>query len=275
VTSRSDLDQRWQLADLREFLLRSLHDAEVEHEAGDLSEDDYQMLVTRDQARLSTVESELAQLAALEISEPSVPDPTDGVLKRRPWRPRRWVGVSLAVAAVISGLVLLVVDHDSSQLPGQTFDGTVTLNSDQQVQRELSQAATLVQQNHVVDALQLYRQILKSHPDEPEALAEAGWIEWQAGQEASDVALMNTGASLVQKAVRFEPSLGGAHLFLGIIDLRQDHDAKSAVVQFQLFFASHPANGLIVSAAPSIQQAYAQADVALPSSVAAVINNAG
>ena len=37
----STRDDRWYLADEREFLRRSLDDAEREHEAGDLSDDDW------------------------------------------------------------------------------------------------------------------------------------------------------------------------------------------------------------------------------------------
>ncbi|HXN60543.1 MAG TPA: hypothetical protein VN886_08830, partial [Acidimicrobiales bacterium] len=50
-------DERWFLADEREFLRRSLDDAEREHDAGDLSDDDHALLVARDRARLAEVEA--------------------------------------------------------------------------------------------------------------------------------------------------------------------------------------------------------------------------
>ena len=55
-------DERWYLTDEREFLRRSLEDADREHEAGDLSDEDHAVLVARDTARLAEVEAELAAL---------------------------------------------------------------------------------------------------------------------------------------------------------------------------------------------------------------------
>ena len=59
----STRDDRWYLTDEREFLQRSLDDAEREHDAGDLSDEDHAVLVARDAARLVEVEAELAALA--------------------------------------------------------------------------------------------------------------------------------------------------------------------------------------------------------------------
>ena len=55
-------DERWYLTDEREFLQRSLSDADREREAGDLSSEDHALLVARDTARLADVEDELAAL---------------------------------------------------------------------------------------------------------------------------------------------------------------------------------------------------------------------
>ena len=55
-------DERWHLRDERDFLQRSLADAEREHDAGDLSDEDHAVLVARDSARLTEVEAELAAL---------------------------------------------------------------------------------------------------------------------------------------------------------------------------------------------------------------------
>ena len=57
---RSDSgDERWYLNDEREFLLRSIDDAERERDAGDLSDADYDVLTARDRARLAEVEAKL------------------------------------------------------------------------------------------------------------------------------------------------------------------------------------------------------------------------
>jgi cytochrome c-type biogenesis protein CcmH len=58
-----------QLIERRRFLERSLADAEAEYRAGDMSEEDLQLLCRRDTARLSAVEARLAQLAGSVNSE--------------------------------------------------------------------------------------------------------------------------------------------------------------------------------------------------------------
>jgi cytochrome c-type biogenesis protein CcmH len=56
------------LADRRSFLERSLADARAEHDAGDLSDADYQALCRRDRARLEAVD---ARIVALEGTDPA------------------------------------------------------------------------------------------------------------------------------------------------------------------------------------------------------------
>ncbi len=60
-SSRSPRDERWYLTDERDFLQRSLADADRELQAGDLSTEDHAVLVARDRARLAEVEEELAR----------------------------------------------------------------------------------------------------------------------------------------------------------------------------------------------------------------------
>ncbi len=50
--SRRAGDERWYLTDERDFLQRSLADADREREAGDLSDEDHAVLVTRDSAAI-------------------------------------------------------------------------------------------------------------------------------------------------------------------------------------------------------------------------------
>jgi phage terminase Nu1 subunit (DNA packaging protein) len=58
----SGTDERWHLEDEAEFLRRSLTDAEAEHAAGDLSDEDFALLERRDRGRLAEVTTELAEL---------------------------------------------------------------------------------------------------------------------------------------------------------------------------------------------------------------------
>ncbi len=68
---RSPRDEQWYLTDERDFLQRSLADADREREAGDLSDEDHAVLVARDASRLAEVEDELA---ALDVAAPVTSD---------------------------------------------------------------------------------------------------------------------------------------------------------------------------------------------------------
>ena len=96
--TRSPGDERWYLTDERDFLQRSLDDADREHEAGDLSGDDHAVLVARDAARLAEVEAELAALdAALRArgrGAPSRPEPAQP-------SPRCRCGAGIGIVAVV------------------------------------------------------------------------------------------------------------------------------------------------------------------------------
>jgi hypothetical protein len=59
---REGRDERWYLTDEREFLQRSVADADREREAGDLSTEDHALLVARDNARLAEVEDDRSRL---------------------------------------------------------------------------------------------------------------------------------------------------------------------------------------------------------------------
>ena len=62
-------DDRWYLNDQRDFLLRSIADAHSEHDAGDLSDADFSLLVARDRRRLADVELALGELAPSSTSD--------------------------------------------------------------------------------------------------------------------------------------------------------------------------------------------------------------
>jgi hypothetical protein len=184
---------------------------------------------------------------------------------------RTWAGVVGAVA-LSAALVLLVLHLAAPRLLGEGATGTVQLDTAQEVDRQLAQAAALVDQGstHSIElALQLYGQVLKEDPRQPQALAESGYLQWEAGFEGAQGALAAKGRALVEKSIAVQPDDYAAHLFLGTIDLEQDADAKAAVTQFDLFLHQHPPAALVQSAATTIAQAYTRAGRPVPPAVAA------
>jgi cytochrome c-type biogenesis protein CcmH len=289
-------------ADRRVFLERSLADAQAEHDAGDLSDVDYDALRRRDRSRLAameTVESRIVARGAtataeasttpvlavdaassVDISGPSLEDavapgaePGDRAQAQRPRRSRRQrFLMGGAVTALAAAVVLAVVLIAVPRLPGQTETGNVTLSQQQKVTQMLAQAAASEDAGQFSQAAQLYNQILSQHPHQAQATAQLGWLDYQVGSSGKSATLMAEGRKLVESAVKLDPQDFAGHLYLGTILLQQDHDATGAVAQYQQFLgATNPVPGasVIKQAAPYIRQAFTQAGVALPSKVPA------
>ncbi len=258
-------DRRWHLEDQREFLLRSLADLDAELAAGDLDEQDYRALGARDRARLAAVTEQLADLdrAAAETAPSAEPPPAARARRRRPrWR------LALGVAALCAGATVVLVSVVTPRLPDQPATGSTPSD----IPAELDQAAALVDQGtgaSLAQALALYRQVLRADPDQPQALAETGYLEWEAGFSAANRAQERQGRDLVQRAVALDPRLAAAHLFYGTMLLEQDHDPAGAVRQYRAFLAAHPPARLVASAAHLIDQAFSEAGVPIPSGVPA------
>ncbi|MHB8319673.1 MAG: tetratricopeptide repeat protein [Acidimicrobiales bacterium] len=263
----------WSLRDQRDFLLASLADSEREHAAGDLSESDYEVLRGRDEQLLSAVVAQLERLSAKSESDAASSD-ASGVHAsehRSPSRPRRRRSILVVgiVVFVFAGSILLVNQLSSRRLPGQVLSGSVDVNSSQQIERQLAQAATLVENGKMATALSLYHRVLLTDPNQPVALTELGWIEYQAGVDGKDPSVISAGRSLVEKATKVSPGFAEPHLFLGLIEYQQDHDTSSAIKQISLFLADKPTPVEIAAATPEIKKVYASAGKALPASVVA------
>jgi tetratricopeptide (TPR) repeat protein len=269
-TARLERDERWRLADERDFLRRSLQDAERERAAGDLSDDDHAVLVARDRARLAEVEAELASFEEERTSADTADGETHTAAAEEPspspskaWPLWRRVGVVAAALLIAIGLVVLVTHAVHSRQPGQSSSGGVTLSQAQQIEQELQQALPLDAKNPKA-ALQIYDKVLAQDPSDPAALSYAGFLEWNLGTTQHVPGLLRIGRAEVEKAVRVSPSYFQGHLFYGLILENQDHDATAAVAQFHDFLADDPPKAELAQAAPLVAGAYKAAGKPLP-----------
>jgi hypothetical protein len=256
--------ERWYLTDEREFLERSLADADRERDAGDLSAHDHAVLVARDRARLLEVEEELAALdaaapapAKAERSEPSTTERTP-----MPWWRR--IGIVGACLFIAAGAVILVVHYVQTRQPGQASSGSVTVSQAQLIEQQLVQADTLNQQGSTKAALVLYDKVLSEDPSNPHALASAGFLQWNVGSTARVPSLTRIGRSEIETAIRNNPSYGQAHLFYGLVLENQDHNHAGTVAQFNDFLNDAPPVAELAQAAPLVSGAYKAAGVPLP-----------
>jgi hypothetical protein len=253
---------RWHLEDEREFLRRSLDDAESELEAGDLDRADYDALRRRDEARLGAVEAALAVLDAEDEEEAEQQS-------RRPRRRGRAL-LFVGIAALVAGTTLLAVDLATPRAPGQPITGSIKVNTQKEVEIQLAQAATLVNENSasaIQEALTIYARVLSEQPRQPQALAETGWFDWEAGVQSHDAQLRAEGTALVKRSLAVERDDYAAHLFLGTIDFEGAHDAAAAVAQYGAFLAEKPPAALIAKAAAFLRAAYGAAGLPVPPAV--------
>lgn len=259
-------EDRWYLADEREFLERSLADADRERDAGDLSVEDHALLVARDRARLAAVDAELAALdAAASSSRSSRTERTRSAQGERspmPWWRRLAIAGSCLLIAV--GLVILVVHFVQTRQPGQASSGSVSVSQAQLIEQQLQQADALNQQGSTKSALVLYDKVLSEDPSNPHALAYAGFLQWNVGSTASVPSLTRVGRAEIETAIGKNPSYGQAHLFYGLVLENQDHNHVAAVAQFNDFLNDAPPASELAQAVPLVAGAYKGAGVPLP-----------
>ena len=267
-------DDRWYLTDEREFLLRSLDDADRERAAGDLSDEDHAVLVARDSARLAEVEAELAALVPEQTAPAPAPAPApasrpaEGGPERHPLPLWRRIGIVAACLCIAAGLAILVTHFVQARQPGQASSGSVSLSQAQLIEQQLQQALALNNQGNTKGALELYDKVLSEDPSNPAALAYAGYLQWNVGSSAHVASLVKIGRAEIETSIRNSPSYFQGHLFYGLVLENQDHNDAAAVAQFNAFLADDPPAGEPAQVAALVAAAYQGAGVALPSAFA-------
>jgi tetratricopeptide (TPR) repeat protein len=266
-------EERWYLNDQREFLVRSIADARAEHEAGDLNNEDFSLLVRRDQRKLAEVEAELERLGPLlrepddaltTMTAPSSPDSPEIPSRRRRWR---IAGMVTCSALIVLGVVLLLVQAVNPRLPGQSTSGGVTQTQAQLIEEQLAQASTLDNSGQLAASLKVYDKVLSEDPNNPRALAESGWVEWSAGASDNSPKVESVGQKAVEKSIRLSPTFYEGPLFLGLILYNQYDNAPAAVMQFNKFLADDPPAVEVTAAASKMAGAYQAAGVPVPSAL--------
>jgi len=252
---------RHELEDERTFLLRSLEDLDREHDAGDLSDEDHAILRDGYVARAAEVLRSLDGGRRSPGGRGDGTTPTGGVAPTP--SPRRRRLAVLGVVAVIGLAVWAVVAHLGPRLPGESVTGSVTLTPSQQTAQTLAQAETFESQGDAVEAVKLYTTVLGREPDQEQALAELGWLEYEAGAEGRQSTLLSLGEGEEQRAERVDPGDFAPHLYLGSMLLAQG-DATGAVDQYRQFLADHPPRAKVSSAVPFIVRAFTAAHLSLP-----------
>lgn len=254
------------------FLLDSLEDLERERAAGDLSQADHVALrdrYTRQAAQVlrARQRDEVVGLEERTDRDEDVPRPTAAGAKPPVRRPRALlVGGVLVLGAALA--VTLVVTQTGARLPGQTASGSVSLSPGAQMRRTLAQAQALESSGDDAQALRLFSQVLAQDPTQPEALAESGWLEFEAGAKSQDAAVLSQAQDTEQAAERAEPGAFVPHLYLGSM-LLAEGSATGAVSQYRQFLADGPPSAEVHVARALITEAFRQAGQPVPAVVTA------
>jgi hypothetical protein len=263
------VQDRWFLADERDFLLRSLNDADLEHAAGDLSDEDFTVLAARDRARLAEVEAELAAVAPAE-PVPTVKAADAGVAEnasettRPPMVWWRKVGIVVSCLFILVGAGLLVSHFIQPAQPGQPVTGTVSVGQEQLIEQQDAEALQDNSAGETGTALNLYDKVLSEDPSDPAALGQGGFLEWNLGTQNHVADLVKIGTAEIAKAVKVAPDFYLWHLFEGEVLADQDHDAAAAVIQFNKYLADGPPAGEAPKVAADAAPAYKALGQPLP-----------
>ena len=178
----------------------------------------------------------------------------------------RKLGIVAACLLIAVGAVILVVHFVSARQPGQASSGSVTVSQAQLIEQQLTQASSLNAQGSTKAALVLYDKVLSEDPSNPNALANAGFIQWNVGSTAHVASLIRVGRAEIQTAIKDSPTYYQAHLYEGLVLENQDHNHTAAVAQFNQFLADLPsgATGELAQAASLVSGAYVAAHVPVP-----------
>ncbi len=287
----------------RRFLLRSLSDLESERAAGDIPDDDYLALKARYTAKaaeiirlldqvakeardLSTVAAEAAGIDTVGVgpeadssSGPGERSDTAvraeqiprypklrgsrGIRRGRSWQRKPWLLICGALAVVSGVLVLVLTANTGLRLPGASATGSVTLSRQQAESRLLAQASSLDSQGQVGTALRLFTEVLSEDPNQPEALSEAGRLEFAAGIGAKNAGLAAKGEQLEQTAVAVQPGWWAPRLYLGSMYLTEN-DPSAAVTQYEQFLNDNPPIDQVKAAGPYMAKAFTAEGLKVP-----------
>jgi hypothetical protein len=274
---------RAELEDERTFLLDSLEDLERERTAGDLSDADYAVLRDRYTRRAAEVLHALERAGSTDhepqpdhdtarASATVAPERSTAVAGSGRARRRRGVLVIGSLAIVAAVAVTIVVTQTGVRLPGQTATGSVSLSRDAQLRRTMEQAETLESTGDGSGALRLYLQVLAQDPEQPghgvdlvrtEALAESGWLEFEAGVGSGNAAVLSRAQDQEESAERADPGAYAPHLYLGSM-LLAEGNATGAVGQYRQFLADGPPEDEVQAAQTFITEAFHKAGQPVP-----------
>jgi tetratricopeptide (TPR) repeat protein len=254
-----------ELQERRDFLLRSIDDLEREHDAGDLTEADFNLL-HRDYSRRAA--DVLKELEAVDTPAPvEAPSELQLAIKRkaRLLRVFAWAGIS--VFAVGSGVAVAKIA--GLRTGNDSLTGTVRAagaNTTSAKVEQLVRTGREAMAKDPVTAIRSFDEAVALDPTQVEALTYGGWLLRLVSRSASDdserTELLNGAIDRLDRAINTDPGYPDARAFRGIIRFRDLNDPKSALEDFAILdtvTVPDEVAGLVGNARSEAEQAAAEA----------------
>lgn len=259
IPDREGLDRRLELDEEKTALYRALRELEFDHEAGHLSDPDYDSLRQRYETRAAALITELDALGGAPEgagrAEASAPVPPPSSSARGPWTRRPAVLAASAVALVVFGVIVGVsagryTERDQSFTPpgarlpvpgpppSPVGPPTARLEPGKPIPPEmlagmLQAARQSLFDGHYSEAIAAYQAVLKRDATNVDAMTHLGLIVAIGGH--ADTAL-----ETFAKALAIDPRYAPAYLYRGQVLYEQKHDYAGAVQSWEHFMALVP-----------------------------------
>jgi tetratricopeptide (TPR) repeat protein len=235
---------RWdELSEEKRAIYRALKELDFDHEAGHLSDGDYEAIRSRYEGRAAQI---LKELDAIEASRPKSerPKPEKGVSEApgRPWTRRPATLIAGALALMVFGVALGLGVARYSQpdraaqppvsLPPAPADPSQPITSDA-LRSMLEAARQSLFAGRYQEAIAAYQAVLKRDPKNVDAITHMGLIVATGGH--GDSAL-----EAFQKAIALDPSYPPAYLYRGQVLYETKQDYRGAIQAWEKFIQLVP-----------------------------------
>lgn len=219
TTAMTDAE-RVALEEERDFLLSSLRDLERERRVGDIDDTDYVTLKSSYTKRTADI------LRQLQGNDTVAPDDASPDSSRATSKWQRRILVLGLVGLLAVGLGVLVARNSGQRLPGATATGGLPDTTGSKLAR-----ARALNFDDPIAAIRLYSDVLKTDPDNVEALTYRSWLLALTAREAEDAVrdvAIQTAIIGLGRATLIDDGYPDAHCFLGIVSYRFANDSETA-----------------------------------------------